>query len=934
MSSQKNKPRRRPRKAVGPKLKRLLAVVFTLFALLGVNSLYLSTITFLEWRTGEIYQTYFYQVMFLGHLALGLAIVLPVIAFGALHIFNTYDRPNRRAVKAGYALFFTSLALLGTGFVLLRLEGFEIRDPRVRSVAYWVHVIAPFVVAWLFVLHRLSGRRIKWAIGARWLGVSALFTVGMALLHSQDPKQWGGVAPESGEAYFFPSLARTATGEFIPADKLSNDSYCLECHADVHASWSNSVHKFSSFNNPAYLFSVRETRRDSFARDGDVSASRFCAGCHDPVPFFSGAFDDPDFDDVNHPTADDGITCTVCHSITNISSPRGNSDYVIEQPSHYPFAYSENSFLAWLNRQLVKAKPAFHKKTFLKPLHKSPEFCGSCHKVHLPVELNDYKWLRGQNHYDSYHLSGVSGHGVSSFYYPPVAEENCNGCHMPLVASDDFGAAIRDDSTELKVHDHLFPSANTAIAKMVGLGDEVVEAHRKFNEGVMRVDLFGLREGGSIEGELTAPLRPELPELVPGENYLLEAVIRTLKMGHHFTQGTADSNEVWLEISVSSGERLIAKSGGRSPEGDVDPWSHFANAYVIDREGHRLDRRNAEDIFVALYNHQIPPGAGDVVHYRFTLPQDVREAVTIRARLLYRKFDTTYLRYIEGDEFDGNDLPIMTLAEDTVTLPVAGGATVAAVEPPDFPEWQRWNDYGIGLLRKSGTTGTSGELRQAEHAFQEVEKLARPDGPLNLARVFVREGRLEEAVEALRRAAAHDPPAPAWTVAWFSALVDKQNGLLDEAIEELKAIIALDNEETRRRGFDFSQDYRVLSELGQTIYERAKQERGEARRGAREALMGEARELFEQVLEIEPEDLSAHYNLGLILSELGDEEGARYHRERHETYRPDDNARDYAVAVARQADPAANHAAEAVVIYDLQRPGAYELPPESTEGTH
>ena len=82
--------------------------------------------------------------------------------------------------------------------------------------------------------------------------------------------------------------------------------------------------------------------------------------------------------------------------------------------------------------QLVKAKPEFHKKTFLKPLHKTAEFCGTCHKVHLPPELNHYKWLRGQNHYDTFLLSGVSGHGVQSFYYPPKAQANCNGCHMPL----------------------------------------------------------------------------------------------------------------------------------------------------------------------------------------------------------------------------------------------------------------------------------------------------------------------------------------------------------------------------------------------------------------------------------------------------------------------------------------------------------------------
>ena len=62
----------------------------------------------------------------------------------------------------------------------------------------------------------------------------------------------------------------------------------------------HSVHRFSSFNNPPYLFSVKETRRVVTERDGTVQASRFCAGCHDPVPFFSGAFDDPKFDDRNN----------------------------------------------------------------------------------------------------------------------------------------------------------------------------------------------------------------------------------------------------------------------------------------------------------------------------------------------------------------------------------------------------------------------------------------------------------------------------------------------------------------------------------------------------------------------------------------------------------------------------------------------------------
>ena len=124
-----------------------------------------------------------------------------------------------------------------------------------------------------------------------------------------------------------------------------------------------------------------------------------CAGCHDPVPLFSGAFDEVDFDDENHPTAHAGITCVSCHAIEQLGSPRGNADYVISAPEEYPFAFSENKYLAFVNGLLIKGKPQLHKESFLKPLHKTSEFCGTCHKVHIPEALNKYKWLR-QNHYD------------------------------------------------------------------------------------------------------------------------------------------------------------------------------------------------------------------------------------------------------------------------------------------------------------------------------------------------------------------------------------------------------------------------------------------------------------------------------------------------------------------------------------------------------
>lgn len=917
MTAEVRKPgARRPRKAVGPRLRLLLVAVLVLFSVLLINSAYLGGITYLEWLTDRTYQDYTYQLMFLFHLVVGLVLVVPALVFIAIHMRNTWQRPNRRAVRAGLGLFAAVLVLLVSGLLLVRFDFFEIRSEAVRSIAYWAHVLVPLVCIWLFVLHRLAGPRIRWRGGLAVAGIGGLFALALVVVDAQDPREWNRPG-EYGEADFRPALTRSATGNYIPAETLMMDGYCAECHADVHQQWRNSVHQWASFNNPVYLMSVRNTREFAMARDGNVRAARFCAACHDPVPLLSGAFDDPDFDDVNHPTAHAGITCTSCHAITHVNSPRGNGDFTIEEPIHYPFAFSDSEALKWVNAQLIKAKPAFHKKTFLKPLHREPEFCGTCHKVHLPEHLNGYKWLRGQNHYDSFLLSGVSGHGVTSFYYPEQAEENCSGCHMPPVASDDFGARRRDGQDFYSVRDHMFPAANTAIADLVGLSDEVIEAHQAFLRKALRVDLVALRSDGRIDGELIGPLRPELPPLRPGRDYLVETVVRTTGMGHHFTQGTADSNQVWVEMLVEHEGRIIARSGGIEPEQHrVDPWSHFINVYMLDRDGNRIERRNPEDIFVPLYNHQIPPGAADVVHYRLAVPEQLAGELTLRARVGYRKFDVALMQHVEDDEFQRNDLPITILAEDSVTLPVGDAAAARTAAAPEVAQWERLNDYGIGLLRKP----EGRQLRQAEAIFERVERLGHSAGALNLARVYLAEGRLAEAADALRRAQAHEDPPPPWSIAWFSGRLLFQEGRFEAALEAFEALAETRFAEARRRGFDFSRDYRLLNQIGLTWLEIARRE-GSQRPAARERALAAAREWFERALEQDPENATAHYNLAQAWRLLGNHEAAERHAAAHQRYRVDDNARDRAIAAARRRDPAADHAADPVVIYDLQRGG-------------
>jgi tetratricopeptide (TPR) repeat protein len=880
--------------AIGPRLKVLLFIIFSSVAILGATGAYLVSITLLEKVRGQTYTNWFTLGIFMSHEVLGVLLIVPFLFFGFTHLATAYKRPNRVAVRLGIALFITGIIVGLTGLALIQLE----KLPQLptgtiaRYTVYALHLLTPVVAVVFYVLHRRAGPAIKWKWGGAWGLAVGAFVVAMCVMHSQDPRKWGRVGPSEGEKYYLPSRVHTATGDFIPASVLMMDDYCLKCHQDIYNSWFHSAHHFSSFNNPAYLASVRETREVGNKRDGDVRASRWCAGCHDPVPFLSGAFDNAKYDDVNDPTARAGITCTVCHAITNIDSTVGNSAYTIEEPQHYPFASSKNQFLQYLNNQTIKARPDFHKKMFLKPFHKTAEFCSTCHKVSIPVELNFYKeFLRGQDHYNTYLLSGQSGVGARSFYYPPGARTNCNECHMPLRPSFDFGSKDFDDSGVRKVHGHDFLGANTGLPYLAAHDPkehshaatllQAAKAQADFLRGTdpegkdksVRIDLFGLKEGGTIDGRLHV-LRPDLPRLKPGSTYLVEVVLRTLNVGHPFPQGTADSNEIWVALEARSGGRVIGRTGAMSGPGDtgkVDEWSHFVNVLMLDRNGNRINRRNPQDIFTPLYDHQIPPGAAQVVHYRLQVPKDESGPIELKARLRYRKFDYEYMSIVFKDAGQVPTLPVVDLCEDQVTLPVEGAAAdVPAQTSPIHPAWQRWNDYGIGCLLEGGAGSKKGELRQAAEAFEHLltlpDKEAHAHGYLNAARVYIEEARLTKAVEALNKAQHADPPAPWWTVAWFNGLVNAQNGNLEDAIENFKNILDA-AVQPRDRKFDFTRDFVVINELGSTLFKRSQQEDDPARR---DDYLRQAVEQYERTLTIDPEDLEAHYGLYQCFARLGE----------------------------------------------------------------
>ena len=163
-------------------------------------------------------------------------------------------------------------------------------------------------------------------------------------------------------------------------------------------------------------------------------------------------------------------------------------------------------------------------------------------------------------------------------------------------------------------------------------------------------------------------------------------------------------------------------------------------------------------------------------------------------------------------------------------------------------------------------------------------------------------------------------------MAWFTGLVNKQNGYLDEAIANFRSIVELDDEETpaprlrllaRTTGCSTSSARRSSSAPSRSAASAGGAARGAARARPRASSSARSSSI--------PRTSRRTTTSTLIYKQLGDDEQAAEHSRLHAKYKPDDNARDRAIATHRAANPAANHAAEAIVIYDLHRAGAFGL---------
>ena len=741
---------------------------------------------------------------------------------------------------------------------------------------------------------------------------------------------------------FFPSSAQVYGGQKIPSKFFMESDSCKRCHEDIYREWYSSAHHFSSFNNQWYRKSI-EYMQDVVG----TRPSKWCGGCHDPAVLYSGMMDTPIRKIIHTPEAQAGLGCMMCHSIARVKSTMGNGDFYLEYPRLHALAASKNPVIRTLHDFLVNLNPEPHRRVFLKPFMRSQtaQFCSSCHKVHLDVPVNHYRWERGFNEYDNWQASGISGQGARSFYYPSKPAE-CQDCHMPLTRSKDAG------NLDGFIHSHRFPAANTALPTANEDAKQLQVEEDFLKNGIVNVDIFALSpdEAGAAgknvavalpgtpqlattfavgeesasnlpRGEvgevrpITAPLNRVLPVLRRGDTDRVDVVVRTKKVGHFFPGGTVDAFDTWLELKATDDRGQILFWSGMvedNGKGPVDPGAHFYRSLQVDEHGNPINKRNAWATRSVVYVHLIPPGAADTVHYRLHIPENAGNKITLQARLCYRKFswwftqfaftgvpdprqapdhtpdydDTHYL--LDGPAHDVSakeqmipNLPVVALAEDEVTLPVVSHSAPKA-EPKvalEGADWQRWNDYGIGLLLQ-------GDLKGAAAAFQQITEIdpRNPDGWVNIGRAALQEGDLSRARTVLKKALSLAPRLA--RAHYFYAETLRDEGHYDQAEQHLRAVLV-----------QYPRDRVVLNDLGRILFLQRR--------------YPDAVKVLNSVLAIDPEDLMAHYNLMLCYTGLGDTKDAHIHQVRYLRFKANE-AEQTITGPYRQLHPDDNNERQAI----------------------
>jgi hypothetical protein len=297
---------------------------------------------------------------------------------------------------------------------------------------------------------------------------------------------------------------------------------------------------------------------------------------------------------------------------------------------------------------------------------------------------------------------------------------------------------------------------------------------------------------------------------------VLDVVIRNAGIGHDFPSGMPDQQESWVEVRLlnATGKTVLA-SGGPG-----DPSVHRYRLAGLDTKGDPIEHGDLDRMVTVGEWRRIPAGGADLARYGFAVP--AARVAELRARVLSRP-RTEFVRWCGGR----GEAP-RVMAELRMKLGRKGGEELGSAMGA------RWRQYGRALTA----------CRAYPAAIQALGR-ALVAGPrdaqshLSLGQIYLEERDLLSALEQFRIAQAG---AGDRALAWKAATL-RLMGESEEALALLKPLVPR-----------YDRDPRLHFELG-----RAYRDLHRFRDAAKE---------FKLMLDLDPLDVSAHYNRMLSLQRL------------------------------------------------------------------
>ncbi len=656
---------------------------------------------------------------------------------------------------------------------------------------------------------------------------------------------------------FLPSNANTSNGQFLSPKSVFTAQYCSHCHQESYHQWRQSAHS-NSFRSPWYVKNV-----NNLIQEKGVQFSRHCESCHNPVALLSG--DLSQGMPRKRPFDDEGVTCSVCHSIASTTT-YGTGSYIMETPAvmvdengkRIPGIVPDSEILAHLDR---------HSKAVMSPLLHTSEFCAACHKAAIPKQLDDYKWLRAMTPYDEWLAASFTKQSPLPFYRKETVS-TCQTCHMTREAlpasSSDYGAK------EGKLVSHRWLGANTLIPQYFKFDEQMEKTVAFLKNGVFNVDIFALeKENASAtasDSVLIAPLGLTSFSLAAGEAVTADVVIQNKGIAHSHVPEQRDFYESWVDFTVkdAAGKTLV-ESGFLKPDGYLDPSAHSFTNRIINDKGEFNDLHQIWHNRVLAYNNTIQSGRSQLVRYRFRIPKDLTGSFSVTATVKYRRFNQHFIDYAMNAK--DYPQPVIDMASQTRTFAIGENAPVKP-DASENKEWMRWNNYGIGLLDAQ-------QYAASVHAFERVAAL-RPDYAdafTNMAVVEILWEKYNDARPNLAKALTLLPGDP--RALYYRALVERNGGDVKGAIADLEAVLVK---------YPRSKD--ALRELGFSYYQ--------------QHAYPQARDVYERLQGVDPDDLAAHYNLAILYRRLGQKDKASVEAARFADQKDDPTASVYALEFLRK----------------------------------